>query len=49
MREVTGTMVAELKAFLTGSNALAVAIGIIIGTALGAVVLTEIRDERRNS
>ena len=37
-------MFAEFKAFLTKSNALALAIGVIIGTALGAVVNSLVND-----
>ncbi len=37
-------MFAEFKAFLTKSNALALAIGVIIGTALGAVVTSLVKD-----
>jgi large conductance mechanosensitive channel len=37
-------MFAEFKAFLTKSNALALAIGVIIGTALGAVVNSLVKD-----
>ena len=37
-------MLAEFKAFLTKSNALALAIGVIIGGALGAVVNSLVND-----
>jgi large conductance mechanosensitive channel len=37
-------MLGEFKAFLTKSNALALAIGIIIGIALGAVVNSMVKD-----
>ena len=37
-------MFAEFKAFLTKSNALALAIGVIIGGALGAVVTSLVED-----
>jgi large conductance mechanosensitive channel len=37
-------MVGEFRAFLTKSNALALAIGVIIGTALGAVVNSLVQD-----
>ncbi len=37
-------MLSEFKAFLTKSNALALAIGIIIGIALGAVVNSLVKD-----
>ena len=37
-------MVAEFRAFLTKSNALALAIGVIIGAALGAVVNSLVND-----
>lgn len=37
-------MVTEFKAFLTKSNALALAIGVIIGGALGAVVNSLVKD-----
>ena len=37
-------MLAEFKAFLTKSNALALAIGVIIGAALGAVVNSLVKD-----
>jgi large conductance mechanosensitive channel len=37
-------MLAEFKAFLTKSNALALAIGVIIGAALGAVVNSLVND-----
>jgi large conductance mechanosensitive channel len=37
-------MLSEFKAFLTKSNALALAIGIIIGFALGAVVNSLVKD-----
>ena len=37
-------MLGEFKAFLTKSNALALAIGIIIGIALGAVVNSLVKD-----
>ncbi|MHB8958066.1 MAG: large conductance mechanosensitive channel protein MscL [Candidatus Limnocylindrales bacterium] len=37
-------MFAEFNAFLTKSNALALAIGVIIGTALGAVVNSLVND-----
>jgi large conductance mechanosensitive channel len=37
-------MVGEFKAFLTKSNALALAIGVIIGAALGAVVNSLVND-----
>lgn len=37
-------MFAEFKAFLTKSNALALAIGVIIGGALGAVVTSLVKD-----
>lgn len=37
-------MFGEFKAFLTKSNALALAIGVIIGTALGAVVNSLVND-----
>ena len=37
-------MLSEFKAFLTKSNALALAIGVIIGTALGAVVTSLVND-----
>jgi large conductance mechanosensitive channel len=37
-------MLAEFKAFLTKSNALALAIGVIIGAALGAVVTSLVND-----
>jgi large conductance mechanosensitive channel len=37
-------MLEEFKAFLTKSNALALAIGVIIGTALGAVVNSLVND-----
>jgi large conductance mechanosensitive channel len=37
-------MFGEFKAFLTRSNALALAIGVIIGTALGAVVSSLVND-----
>lgn len=37
-------MFAEFTAFLTKSNALALAIGVIIGTALGAVVNSLVKD-----
>lgn len=37
-------MFAEFKAFLTRSNALALAIGVIIGGALGGVVNSLVRD-----
>ncbi len=35
---------AEFRAFLTKSNALALAIGVILGTALGAVVNSLVKD-----
>ena len=37
-------MLAEFRAFLTKTNALALAIGVIIGTALGAVVTSLVED-----
>ena len=37
-------MLGEFKAFLTKSNALALAIGVIIGAALGAVVNSLVND-----
>ena len=37
-------MLSEFRAFLTKSNALALAIGVIIGTALGAVVTSLVED-----
>ena len=37
-------MIAEFRAFLTKSNALALAIGVIIGAALGAVVNSLVND-----
>lgn len=37
-------MLAEFRAFLTKTNALALAIGVIIGTALGAVVNSLVND-----
>ena len=37
-------MLAEFQAFLTRSNALALAIGVIIGIALGAVVNSLVKD-----
>ena len=37
-------MLGEFKAFLTKTNALALAIGVIIGTALGAVVNSLVND-----
>ena len=37
-------MFGEFKAFLTKSNALALAIGVIIGAALGAVVNSLVND-----
>lgn len=37
-------MLGEFKAFLTKSNALALAIGVIIGAALGAVVNSLVKD-----
>jgi large conductance mechanosensitive channel len=37
-------MLGEFKAFLTKSNALALAIGVIIGTALGTVVNSLVND-----
>ena len=37
-------MLGEFKAFLTKTNALALAIGVIIGTALGAVVTSLVND-----
>ncbi len=37
-------MFAEFKAFLTRSNALALAIGVIVGAALGAVVNSLVND-----
>jgi large conductance mechanosensitive channel len=37
-------MLGEFKAFLTRSNALALAIGVIIGVALGAVVNSPVND-----
>ena len=37
-------MLSEFRAFLTGSNALALAIGVIIGAALGAVVTSLVED-----
>ena len=37
-------MYGEFKAFLTRSNALALAIGVIIGTALGSVVTSLVKD-----
>jgi large conductance mechanosensitive channel len=37
-------MFGEFKAFLTKTNALALAIGVIIGTALGAVVSSLVND-----
>ena len=37
-------MLSEFRAFLTGSNALALAIGVIIGTALGGVVTSLVED-----
>jgi large conductance mechanosensitive channel len=37
-------MLAEFRAFLTKTNALALAIGVIIGTALGAVVNSLVKD-----
>jgi large conductance mechanosensitive channel len=37
-------MVSEFRAFLTKSNALALAIGVIIGTALGGVVTSLVDD-----
>jgi large conductance mechanosensitive channel len=37
-------MLSEFKAYLTKSNALALAIGVILGTALGAVVASLVND-----
>ena len=37
-------MLSEFRAFLTKSNALALAIGVIIGTALGGVVTSLVED-----
>jgi large conductance mechanosensitive channel len=39
-----GTMLGDFRAFLTRSNALALAIGVIIGAALGAVVTSLVND-----
>jgi large conductance mechanosensitive channel len=43
-REREPHMVAEFRAFLTRTNALALAIGVIIGAALGAVVNSLVND-----
>ena len=37
-------MIAEFRGFLTKTNALALAVGVIIGTALGAVVTSLVND-----
>jgi large conductance mechanosensitive channel len=45
LKKVTGLKpVAEFKAFLTKSNALALAIGVVIGTAIGKVVGSIVSD-----